>query len=190
VAGRDEGYCLSCHRRNECVDCHGGVVRPPDIHPSDYVSLHPVDARRNTPDCSSCHRLQSFCVGCHQRSGVAADPEGGLLGQRANNPFGTGTGVKQFHPPGWARDASGQVISTPRPASHSLQAKRNIRACASCHREESCLTCHSTDPSHGPVFSPHGPGFAATARCRFLAARNRRACLKCHAVGAAELSCQ
>jgi hypothetical protein len=67
---------------------------------------------------------------------------------------------------------------------------RNIRTCVSCHREESCLACHSTDPARGPVFSPHGPNFGATARCRFLAARNRRSCLKCHALGAAELECQ
>ncbi len=112
-AGRDEGYCLTCHRRQECIDCHGGVVRPPDIHPSDYVSLHAMDARRNTPDCSACHRAQSFCVGCHQRSGVSPDPEGGLPGRRPNNPFGTGTGLKSFHPPGWARDASGAVLSDP-----------------------------------------------------------------------------
>ena len=188
-AGRDEGYCLTCHRRSECIDCHGGVVRPPDIHPSDYVSLHAVDARRNTPDCSACHRTQSFCVGCHQRSGVAADAEGGLPSRRPNNPFGTGTGLKSFHPPGWARDAAGGVISTPRAASHSQAAKRNIRACASCHREESCLTCHSTDPTRGPTFSPHGPNFAGTARCRFLAARNKRACLKCHSVTSMELTC-
>ena len=57
--GRDGGYCLSCHKQSECVDCHGGVVRPFDIHPSDYVSLHGNDARRNAPDCSSCHRTQS-----------------------------------------------------------------------------------------------------------------------------------
>jgi len=189
-AGRDESYCLSCHKRNECIDCHGGVVRPPDIHPSDYVSLHAVDGRRNSPDCSACHRTQTFCVGCHQRSGVASDPEGGLPGRRANNPFGTGTGFKTFHPPGWARDAGGAVISTPRSTSHSLAAKRNIRSCASCHREESCLACHSTDPARGPTFSPHGPNFAATARCRFLAARNKRACLKCHGVGSMELSCE
>jgi len=189
-AGRDESYCLTCHKRNECIDCHGGVVKPPDIHPSDYVSLHAVDARRNTPDCSACHRTQSFCVGCHQRSGVAADPEGGIPGRRPMNPFGTGTGLKSFHPPGWARDATGAVISTPRSNSHSLAAKRNIRSCASCHREESCLACHSADPTRGPTFSPHGPNFAATARCRFLAARNKRACLKCHAVGSMELSCE
>ena len=189
-AGRDESYCLSCHRRNECVDCHGGVVKPPDIHPSDYVSLHAADARRNVPDCASCHRLQTFCVACHQRTGVSSDPSGGLPGTKPNNPFGTGTGVKQFHPPGWARDSAGVVIATPRPASHSVQAKRNIRTCVSCHREESCLECHSADPARGPTFSPHGPNFGATARCRFLAARNRRACLKCHALGAAELDCQ
>jgi hypothetical protein len=189
-AGRDEKYCLSCHKRNDCIDCHGGVVRPPDIHPSDYVSLHAVDARRNTPDCSACHRTQSFCVGCHQRTGVASDPEGGLPGRRPNNPFGTGTGLKTFHPPGWARDAAGAVIPTPRPNSHSLAAKRNIRACASCHREESCLACHSADPSRGPSFSPHGSNFGGTARCRFLAARNKRVCLKCHAVGSMELTCE
>jgi len=189
VAGREESYCLTCHKRNDCIDCHGGVVRPPDIHPADYVSLHAVDARRNVPDCSACHRTQSFCVGCHQRTGVGADPEGGLPGRRANNPFGTGTGVKTFHPPGWARDAGGAPISTPRPNSHSLAAQRNIRACASCHREESCLACHSADPTRGPTFSPHGPGFGGTARCRFLAARNKRVCLKCHQVGAPELTC-
>jgi hypothetical protein len=189
-AGRDEKYCLSCHRRNECVDCHGGVVRPPDIHPADYVSLHVVDARRNVPDCSSCHRLQTFCVGCHQRTGVASDPSGGQPGVKPTNPFGTGTGVKQFHPPGWARDASGAVITTPRPNSHSVQARRNIRTCVSCHREESCLTCHSTDPTRGPNISPHGPNFAATARCRFLASRNQRVCLKCHALGSAALDCE
>ena len=189
VAGRDEKYCLSCHKRNECIDCHGGVVRPPDIHPSDYVSLHAVDGRRNSPDCSACHRTQSFCVGCHQRTGVGADPEGGLPGRRPNNPFGTGTGVKTFHPPGWARDAGGAPITTPRPNSHALAAQRNIRACASCHREESCLACHSADPTRGPTFSPHGPGFGGTARCRFLAARNKRACIKCHQVGTPELTC-
>jgi hypothetical protein len=190
TAGRDMGYCLTCHRRSECIDCHGGVVRPPDIHPADYLTLHAMDARRNTPDCSACHRTQSFCVGCHQRSGVAPDPEGGLPGRRAGNPFGGGTGLKTFHPPGWARDTAGAVISTPRASSHSLAAKRNIRACASCHREESCLDCHSTDPARGPTFSPHGPGFAGTARCRFLSARNKRVCLKCHAIGAMELTCE
>jgi Cytochrome c7 and related cytochrome c len=184
--GRDERYCLTCHKRSECVDCHGGTVRPFDIHPSDYVSLHGVDARRNTPDCSSCHRNQTFCIGCHQRSGVAADPEGGVPGQKPRNPFGTGTGLKQFHPPGWVRDAAAGAGTS----GHAQQARRNIRSCVSCHREESCLSCHSADVTRGAGVSPHGPGFWGTARCRALSANNRRACLKCHALGAPELDCR
>jgi hypothetical protein len=191
AAGRDEAYCLSCHKRSECLDCHGaGAVRPLDIHPSDYVSLHGIDARRNTPDCSSCHRNQTFCVGCHQRTGVTSDPEGGVPGQRPNNPFGTGTQLKRFHPPGWVRDASGGIIGTLGPGSHALQAKRNIASCASCHREETCLACHSTDPTRSANIDPHGIGFAGSARCRAMASRNRRACLKCHMLGAAELDCR
>jgi hypothetical protein len=184
-AGKDEGYCLSCHKRSECIDCHGGTVRPFDIHPSDYVSLHGVDARRNTPDCSSCHRAQSFCIACHQRSGVAADPEGGLPGRQPRNPFGTGTQVKTFHPPGWAREEAGGP-----PSGHAQQARRNIRSCVSCHREESCLNCHSADPTRGATVSPHGPGFFGTSRCKALSSRNRRACLKCHELGSPQIDCE
>jgi hypothetical protein len=182
-AGHDDRYCLTCHKRSECNDCHGGVVRPFDIHPSDYVSIHGVDARRNTPICSDCHRTQTFCVGCHQRAGVAPDATGGQLGVQARNPFGTGTMLKAFHPPGWVNAGGG-------PSGHAEQAHRNIRTCVSCHREESCLACHSADPTRGPAVSPHGPAFAGTGRCRSLSARNRRVCLKCHALGALELDCE
>ncbi len=182
-AGRETGYCLNCHKRSECLDCHGGVVRPFDIHPADYESLHGVDARRNTPDCSACHREQSFCVACHQRTGVAPDPSGGVPGVRANNPFGAGTGLKSFHPPGW--------VTVPGvPSGHAQQARRNIRTCVSCHREDSCISCHTADPTRGSSLSPHGPAFAGTARCRALSSRNQRACLKCHALGAPEIDCE
>ena len=148
-AGRDESYCLSCHRRNECVDCHGGVVKPPDIHPADYVTLHVPDARRNVPDCSSCHRLQTFCIGCHQRTGVASDPTGGLPGGQAPEPVRDRNGGQAVPPAGLGARRGGPVIATPRPQSHSVQAKRNIRTCVSCHREESCLACHSSRPDPG-----------------------------------------
>ena len=190
VAARDERYCATCHKQSECTDCHAaGVIRPADFHPGDYATAHAVDARRNSPNCSSCHRNQTFCLGCHQRLGVGPDPEGGLPGRQPVNPFGTGTGVKQFHPPGWARDEGGNVLRDATPASHSFQARRNIRACVSCHREESCLACHSADPTRSPVVNPHPPGFGTSATCRALAQRNTRACLKCHAPGAAHLSC-
>jgi nitrate reductase cytochrome c-type subunit len=81
------------------------------------------------------------------------------------------------------------VLTTPTPASHSFQARRNIRACVSCHREESCLNCHSADPARSMGANPHWPGFGTSAACRAMASRNTRACLKCHAPGAPELSC-
>jgi Cytochrome c7 and related cytochrome c len=191
TAGRDERYCATCHKQSECTECHGaGVVRPADFHPGDYATLHAVDARRNMPDCSSCHRNQTFCLGCHQRLGVASDPEGGLPGRQPSNPFGTGSGVKQFHPPGWVRDETGSVIQTATPASHSFQARRNIRSCVSCHREESCLGCHSADPTRSPAINPHRPGFGTSAACRAMSARNQRACLKCHEPGAPALWCE
>jgi hypothetical protein len=182
-AGRDTGYCLSCHKRSECVDCHGGTVSPFDIHPADYASLHGSDARRNTPDCSTCHRTQTFCVGCHERTGVAPDATGGVPGVQAHNPFGGGTQLKSFHPPGWVSESGAR-------SGHAQQAQRNIRTCVSCHREETCLSCHSADPARGAAVSPHGPGFGGTARCRALSSRNRRVCLKCHALGAPEIDCE
>lgn len=190
TAARDERACATCHKPSECTDCHGaGVIRPADFHPVDYATLHALDARRNTPNCSSCHRNQTFCLGCHQRLGVAPDPEGGQAGRQPNNPFGTGTGVKRFHPPGWVRDDAGVVLTAPTPASHSVQARRNLRTCVSCHREESCLNCHSADPTRSMGINPHPPGFASSAACRALSSRNTRACLKCHQVGASALSC-
>jgi len=190
AAAQDEKYCATCHKPSECIECHGaGVIRPPDFHPVDYATLHAVDARRNNPDCSSCHRNQTFCVGCHQRLGVAPDSEGGQASRQPNNPFGTGTAVKHFHPPGWVRDEAGVVLTAPTPGSHSFQARRNIRTCVSCHREESCLNCHSADPTRSMAVNPHPPGFAGSAACRALSSRNTRGCLKCHQPGATALSC-
>jgi hypothetical protein len=115
---------------------------------------------------------------------VAPDATGGQPGVQASNPFGTGTQLKSFHPPGWVGEGGG-------PSGHSQQARRNIRTCVSCHREESCLSCHSTlNTTRGMSVSPHGPAFGGTARCRALSSRNRRVCLKCHALGAPEIDCE
>ena len=180
-ATRTTASAATAHRLHRLPRRRRRAARHP---PGRLRLMHVVDARRNVPDCSSCHRPQSFCVGCHQRLGVASDPEGGLPGRRPNNPFGTGTGAQAVPPARLGPRRGGRrLIANPRPNSHSLAAKRNIRTCVSCHREESCLACHSADPTRGPTISPHGPNFGDTARCQFLSARNKRACLKCHASG-------
>lgn len=165
AAENDPSYCASCHQKPFCVDCHAGEVKPMDFHAGNYVARHALDARRNVPDCSTCHRLQTFCTGCHARAGVSADGRGSEL-----TP---GDPARRFHPPGWADEGG---IG---PGHHGFEARRNITACVSCHREQFCVGCHTAEPGRIGV-SPHPPGWAASRRCRALLARNPRVCLRCH----------
>jgi len=172
-ARQDDRACTTCHRRSECLSCHDGVVKPLDFHGGDYVSRHGIDARRNQPDCASCHRGQSFCLGCHQRLGVV-DARSGVA--PAFPPLGT----RRFHPDGWS-----DARAAANPAHHAWQAQRALRTCASCHREESCMECHaaptSTTGAAGKMqVSPHPPDWEQSGRCRALASRNARVCLRCH----------
>lgn len=168
VAKANPQLCAQCHSETFCTDCHAGAVRPMRIHAADYMTTHALDARANTQDCQSCHRVQSDCIACHQRLGMGEGPD---------SKFGVGSSLR-FHPAGW----DGPPES---PQSHAFAAQRNITACASCHTEDSCLACHATAGGSTPGLnvSPHGPGFAASMRCSALAARNHRVCLKCHEPG-------
>lgn len=164
--------CAACHDRSECVACHQGVTKPLEFHRGNYLATHAIEARRGTPDCSACHRAQSFCVGCHERSG---------LGARVNSDFDASDPARAFHPAGWASSAGAGENR------HAREARRNLASCASCHREEDCLRCHSADASSMRV-SPHGKGWRGSARCRALDRGNRRMCLRCH-VTQDELGC-
>lgn len=163
--------CTACHDRSECVACHQGAVKPLEFHPGNYVLTHAVEARRGKPDCSACHRAQSFCVACHERSGV---------GTRSDTQFAAGDPDRAFHPAGWASTAAG-------PNLHASAARRSITSCASCHREADCLACHSAQPG-APRASPHPAGWRGSARCQALDRGNRRMCLRCH-VAQDELGC-
>ncbi|HUH02261.1 MAG TPA: cytochrome c3 family protein [Kofleriaceae bacterium] len=185
AAESDPAYCASCHKKDFCVECHNGVTKPMDFHVGDYVTLHTIDARRNTPDCSSCHRLQTFCVGCHTRSGVTPDA-------RTSEFLGvtSGDSTRRFHPPGWISLERGQPKTGDGARGvmhHSFQAQRNVRQCASCHREDFCTTCHSAQRAfhisadRAPfTVNPHPNGWRNSAKCRALAAKAGRMCLRCH----------
>ncbi|HEX2686735.1 MAG TPA: cytochrome c3 family protein [Kofleriaceae bacterium] len=155
--------CLVCHDRSECVACHQGVVKPMDFHAGNYLLTHAVEARRGKPDCSACHRVQSFCVGCHEREGIGA---------RGDTPYRSNDPDRAFHPPGWASGGGGLNL-------HAREARRNITSCASCHRESDCLSCHSAQPGTLHA-SPHPAGWRGSARCKALDRGNRRMCLRCH----------
>jgi hypothetical protein len=152
LAARQRDQCLACHTESSCLKCHDGATRPQSVHPGDFLSTHMVPARQDQPRCDACHRRQSFCVACHERTGVGA-----------NAPAFQDPGAR-VHPAGWM---------VPGPGHHGLQAARGIGACASCHREEQCLQCHAT----GGV-KPHPPGFASG--CAQMLKKNDRACVKCH----------
>ncbi len=181
-AQADPEYCATCHKQSWCQSCHNGVVRPLDLHGGDYVSRHSIEARRNQPDCGSCHRRQTFCLGCHERLGVVAHST--LPTSPPVSSFFPGSS-RRFHPDGWASPTAG-------PGHHSWEAQRNLRTCASCHREETCMDCHSSLP--GGRFaqgkSPHGLDWIQSGRCQSLQSRNARVCLKCHRDGTLQLSCQ
>jgi hypothetical protein len=166
--------CTACHSQSECVDCHQGVVKPMDFHPGNYLLSHVVDARRGRPDCSACHRYETFCVGCHERSG---------LGTRADTQFDSRNASTQFHPPNWASPAPDRTLNL-----HAQDARRNITTCTSCHREEDCTKCHSAEPGNAVKASPHPTGWSGSARCRALDRGNRRMCLRCH-VAKDEIGC-
>ncbi|HLL85453.1 MAG TPA: cytochrome c3 family protein [Longimicrobium sp.] len=156
--------CAQCHSDSYCLTCHDSLQKPLSVHPNDFISLHPVQARGNVTRCESCHRLQSFCIACHERSGVGLDADPSLRGRnvRVHPDYAT-----------W--------VTTPGPAHHGIQASRDIKQCIACHREESCIACHATREmatGRGFAVNPHPNGFART--CRQQASRNDQACLRCH----------
>ena len=170
AASLGDGYCASCHTQKECLDCHNGVKKPMKVHPNNWALTHPIAARKDNPDCSSCHKSQTFCVDCHQLTQVASEAP--------NQP----PAKLRFHPDGWV-DPVGQRG----PNHHSFEAQRNIRACASCHTEETCLRCHSTFTLN---VNPHPPGFVGSGACERMRNKNARVCAKCHSPRSSAMQCQ
>ncbi|HEY8207526.1 MAG TPA: cytochrome c3 family protein [Myxococcaceae bacterium] len=163
--------CLACHADRDCQKCHDGIQKPLAVHPNDWISLHGLQVHNQMLRCESCHRAQSFCIACHQRSGVSNEAPGV---PRAPNHSVHGDLLA------WTGLSNGDRV----PMSgqhHAFQAARDIRSCMGCHREETCLKCHSQLEHrgiNGRAANPHPPGFAAA--CRRYASINDRGCAVCH----------
>lgn len=162
-ASTRRGMCMECHSQQECNACHDALQKPLSVHPNDFITLHPVQARQDMTRCESCHRAQSFCVACHERVGV------GLSAGSALRPSNV-----RVHPPyqTW--------VEINGPQHHGIAANRDLKSCTACHREEDCLSCHSDADKWGTrrQVNPHPPGFAG--KCKSLASTNDRPCLVCH----------
>ncbi|GAC1575015.1 MAG: hypothetical protein NVS3B20_24880 [Polyangiales bacterium] len=172
VAGADSGFCSTCHKEQECNDCHDGKVRPRSVHPNDWLNMHEISARFDAPKCQSCHSTQNFCTPCHTRAGVAS-----------SSPAGVASAVR-FHPSAaiWSSQKRGM-------GHHSYEAQKNITACVSCHVERDCVVCHGTLGVGGSGASPHNASFVN--KCASMFDKNPRPCFVCHTQGDKELKqCQ
>lgn len=177
IANAQRDQCMSCHTQSFCADCHGNGTRPMQIHPAGYLGTHGIDASARTETCMSCHQRATDCRSCHLRLGISDARSLGL------GPGHSNQGQLSFHPAGYATPAGEQL--------HAADARKNISACASCHSEDTCLSCHATSqgPTPGLSANPHGPSFVDSGRCAALAGHNRRVCLKCHAPSSPQLDC-
>lgn len=148
AAASGEAVCGRCHAPSYCATCHAGAAAPA-FHPTDFLERHSQSAYTAGNDCAACHQRETFCVSCHTTTGRT----------RSGAPLG------RFHSaqPAWV-------------FGHGGVARRAIETCASCHRQQDCLQCHSA--STGWKVNPHGPGFAAG-----LADRNQAMCRRCHVNG-------
>lgn len=179
IAGADSQFCATCHTESYCAECHDGRVRNRKVHPNDWISMHPMAARELNPNCTSCHRLQSFCIGCHQRAGVTL-----------SGPYANFAGRGTFHPSDTHPGTNQRLWTDPPRTSmhHSWEAQRNLNACVSCHVERDCTVCHASARVGGRGFgggntigagvNPHPPGFRD--RCSTALHKNARPCLVCH----------
>jgi hypothetical protein len=180
---RDKEYCSSCHMESFCVQCHDGVGRTMRYHPGDWLSVHFMKAKQDETRCQSCHRVQTFCIDCHVKSGVASVNPGALVTGLAEQTRRTvrtngavAIGPHPMRADGWLAPTSKNF--------HGFFVQRNVRACASCHQENFCVTCHMSgagtfQPLDQRGGNPHGPN-PQRLKGSTAGSKTARMCLKCH----------
>lgn len=181
--------CSSCHAERECADCHErtavrtGAIDPAEsgreggsapivasmraedrgdggealaggrggtagFHPPDFVVRHGAEAYAAAQECADCHSNEVFCRSCHESVGIAA------VSRQTSGAF---------------HDAQADWL-----IAHGRAARQGLEECAACHRQSSCLRCHSA--RSGLRISPHGPGFDAER----LLGKAAVSCAVCH----------
>jgi Doubled CXXCH motif (Paired_CXXCH_1) len=154
-------------------------------------------ARPIAPSCATCH-AQDFCAQCHVNA-----PEVPAIQALARDPRSLSVRAKLEKPashsdPAFLRE-------------HGQQMRKRAASCATCHTQESCLTCHVGSPasvtaipaaapgrgkgaqvrrrrpgSHGLDFSKTHAAIASARPQTCAACHARPACLECHRPSAAD----
>lgn len=116
--------CEICHKRESghkglCSSCHREDIPRGDVHDTNYLHVHIVDAKSRRVDCGTCHQ-KDFCSSCHNKHEAS---------------------FFEIHGKGWILDKSS-------PNFHGKSARRNLESCVSCHDGTSCIGCHSSVSPH------------------------------------------
>ena len=110
--------CSFCHDNNYCDNCHQYEQFTLEIHNSDYLSIHGMEASAGVYECSTCHSREEDCSSCHRSQNVMP----------MNHNF-----------PNWAG------IFLPKGGEHGSFALEAADVCQVCHEssaDPTCLRCH------------------------------------------------
>jgi len=111
----DEKSCLSCHKKQYCINCHTAKKKITSFHNEDYLTIHKYEL--NFGSCQSCHKNNNDCKACHQKTGIDTTKKREIKNYK-------------IHPKNWI---------------HGESARKDITKCISCHTEKDCLKCHKND---------------------------------------------
>jgi nitrate/TMAO reductase-like tetraheme cytochrome c subunit len=139
--------CTMCHNQqgapNTCSTCHTTSVAKQDVHPSDYLKTHGIQAVQDEAACLRCHDKTSFCDACHANptpahfSGTWAFTHGATA--QKDEAVCLGCHNKQTfcdqchavaHPSDWATTHG------------AVAASSGTAACLVCHQQLECQRCH------------------------------------------------
>ncbi len=123
--------CLGCHEQRQCTTCHEGSGSK-RYHALDFVARHAAVAYGQDQNCTSCHRTETFCRSCHEKTNITVS--------------GARTGAVHTGQPLWLLQ-------------HGQAARQGMTGCTTCHQQRDCLRCHA---STGLKVNPHGQNFDAS----------------------------
>ena len=198
--------CATCHfplaQAVQLTAASIGKFPAPASHrePGFAAGQHGKLARAMRPvaaSCATCH-AQDFCAQCHVNA-----PEVGAIQALAPDPRSLSVRARLEAPPSHADPGFLRQ--------HGQQVRKRAASCATCHTQESCLTCHAGSPatvkaipasapgrgrgaqtkrrrpeSHGLDFSKNHAAPASARPQSCAACHARPSCLECHRPSAAD----
>lgn len=191
-AARGQSNCIECHVQVFCLDCHtgGGIDAQlstrnylrdymPRSHRNDFLELHPLKAKTSPQSCNRCHDPK-YCTSCHARfknedrqfqSHRRQFRDRPLSSIGPNHSNFTTAQCQNCHP-------GGLLLSHKWAGDHAIEARRNLRACQTCHDQgDVCITCHSGRT--GLKVNPHPRNWNGV-KGNLKSKSGGKSCAKCH----------